>query len=226
MSNKVLQIARKGVWMNSEIELYFTLDKHETNNIRRTIARAYLNYEREEESNYLQDKKIWLDFCKKLNLMLIKDEILEALRKMIENDFGSARIQTIEIVVPYKQHYSCKMYHNAVSNGQATRETGISQSELKQKLSTLEKNSKVMKTFEGNKCSVCLSNYKEILDEDLHIVVPSCGHPLCCKCADGILDSEKIECPQCRERITLQSFNLMKFNAGLEIDTENQRVFL
>ena len=118
------------------------------------------------------------------------------------------------------------MNQNVVSNVQTTKDTELSQSELKQQLSTLDKNSKVMKTFEGNKCSVCLSNYKEILDEDLHIVVPSCGHPLCCKCADGILDSEKIECPQCRERITLQSFNLMKFNAGLEIDTENQRVFL
>ena len=45
--------------------------------------------------------------------------------------------------------------------------------------------------FEDNECCVCLSNYKEILDEDLHIVIPSCGHPLCCKCADNIVYGEK-----------------------------------
>ena len=70
------------------------------------------------------------------------------------------------------------------------------------------------------------SIFKEILDEDLHIVIPTCGHPLCCKCAEVILDSVKKECPYCRGRITAQSFNLMKFNADLEIDRENQIVFL
>ena len=64
-----------------------------------------------------------------------------------------------------------------------------------------------MKFFENNKRSVCLSNYKEILDEDLHVVVPSCGHPLCCKYADNILVSDKKECPSCRGNFTDQSFD-------------------
>ena len=83
-----------------------------------------------------------------------------------------------------------------------------------------------MKFFVENKCSVCLSSYKEITDDNLHIVIPTCGHPLCCQCADNILVSEKKECPRCRGNITANSFDLMKFNADLELDSQDQKVFL
>ena len=214
--------------MNHEILLYFTINKYKTNGIKRTGASAHFNYHRRDENCHLQNNEIWLELCEKLGLMQIKNKIRRALRKMVENDIGDGREQTKEIVVPpkLKPHSLCKMNQNVVSNVKERRRTGISQSELKQRLSTLDKKSKVMKAFEGNKCSVCLSNYKEILDEDLHVVIPSCGHPLCCKCADYILYSKKKECPQCREKITARSFNLMKFTADLEIETENQRVFL
>ena len=102
----------------------------------------------------------------------------------------------------------------------------ISQSELKQKIATVAKDSKVMKFFEDNKCSVRLSSYKEVLDENLHIVVPSCGHPLCCGCADNIMMSANEECPRCRGNITPDSFNLMKFNVNRCIRNMNKRVFL
>ena len=231
MSEKLLQIRRTvgGVFMDSEVHLCFTINKNETND----IIPVYASYDREEENSNLQNNEVFnkiTKVCEILGLMHIKKEVLEALSEMRENDIGDGREQTKEIVVPPKEklkpHSSCKMNQNVVSNSQAKTETRVSQSELKLKLSFLEKDSKIMKTFEGNICSVCLSNYKEILDEHLHIVIPSCGHPLCCKCADYILDSKKKECPQCRERVTAQSFNLMKFNADLEIDTENQRVFL
>ena len=160
----------------------------------------------------------------------IVPQIIEAISQMKENDRGDGSEQTKLIDVPtienIKPHSLCKINQNVTSNVQALPETGISQSELKQRLSTLDKHSEVLKLFVDNKCSVCLSNYKEILDEDLHIVIPKCGHPLCCKCADTLLLSVKKECPQCRGRVTSQSFNLMKFNADLEIDTENQIVFL
>ena len=55
------------------------------------------------------------------------------------------------------------------------------QSLLKEKLKNAKKD--VVKFFEENSCPVCLSSYKEILDEDLHIVVSKCGHPFCCKCS-------------------------------------------
>ena len=83
-----------------------------------------------------------------------------------------------------------------------------------------------MTFFEDNKCSVCLSRYKEVLDENNHIVIPACGHPLCCECADNILKSTKKECPRCRGNITADSFNLMKFNADLEMEIQDREVFL
>ena len=83
-----------------------------------------------------------------------------------------------------------------------------------------------MKFLEDNKCSVCLNNFKKIFDDNLHIVVPSCGHPLCCECADNILKSTKKECPRCRGNTTVDDFNLMKFNADLQMETRDQRVFL
>ena len=70
-------------------------------------------------------------------------------------------------------------------------DNAVSQFELKEKLSVVYKNSEASKFFDENKCPVCMSNYKEILDEDHHIVVLSCGHPLCCKCADNILFGRK-----------------------------------
>ena len=215
--------------MNHEVALNLTINKYGTNGIKRSTASEHASYKREYETYCLQNNEIWLSFFKRHGLMHIKKKVLKALRKMRENDVGDGREQTKEIVVPPKKklkpHSSCKMNQIVTSYVEETRKAGISQSELKQKLSTLDKKSKFVKAFEGNICSVCLSNYKEILNEDLHVVIPSCGHPLCCKCADYILDSKK-ECPQCRERVTAQSFNLMKFNADLEIDTENQRVFL
>ena len=73
---------------------------------------------------------------------------------------------------------------------------------MKQKLATIDKHCKVLKQFEDNECCVCLSNYKEILEEDLNIVVPSCGHPLCWKCVDNIHEDENKECPRCRVKVS------------------------
>ena len=226
MSNKVIRLRR---WEDDEIKLEFTITVYHTNGGFHGTTH-YHYYKNGEENLYLDENINWLNNLQPYGLMYLKPQILEAISEMRENNTGDGREQTKELVVPpklkLKPHSSCKMNQNVVSNGQAKTETEDCQSELKQKLSTLDKNTKVLKTFKDNKCSVCLSDYKEILDEDNHIVIPSCGHPLCCKCADGILDSEKKECPQCRGQITLQSFNLMNFNADLEVDTENQRVFL
>ena len=105
-------------------------------------------------------------------------------------------------------------------------DNAVSQFELKEKLSVVYKNSEASKFFDENKCPVCISNYKKILDEDLDIVVPTCRHPLCCKCGDTILLSVKKECPQCRGNLTVNSFNLMKFNADLAFNTKDQKLFL
>ena len=222
----VLEITRFG---GDEVMLEFLLFHHDSNGI--PAIKLYHFYKKEEENDHLESNEFWLSFFGGLEgIKQIKTQILEAIKQMKENDRDNESIQTKEIVVPPKEiikpHSLCKINQNVASSVQALPENGICQSELKQRLSTLDKDNEVLKVFKDNKCSVCLSNYKEILDEDLHIVVPSCGHPLCCKCAEVILNSERKECPLCRERITSQSFNLMKFNADLEIDRENQIVFL
>ena len=124
---------------------------------------------------------------------------------------------------PFRMHFSCK---DEESTPQAVEENEISQSAVKQTLVNLDKDSRNMKFFEENQCSVCFRSYVEILEEDLHIVVPFCGHPLCCHCADHILQNRKKECPLCRESYTNQLFNRMKFNADLEMITKDQTVFL
>jgi len=91
----------------------------------------------------------------------------------------------------------------------------------KLKLSTIDKQSEVKKFFTDNKCSLCQDSYKEILGGDLHILVPSCGHALCCRCADDIMKSENNACPSCGEVFTSESFVFMKFNDDLGVDAEN-----
>ena len=160
----------------------------------------------------------------------IKSQVLQSYNQLRESIYwGGINRQSIEVILVPKEpetHQSCMKNNDNEATIQTSEENEISQSDIKQKLAIVNKDSNVMKFFEENRCSVCLSSYKEIFDNDLHIVIPSCGHPLCCGCADNILVSTKKECPRCRGNITAASFNLMKFNADLEIDVQDQIVFL
>ena len=162
-------------------------------------------------------------YLRNINLDQMRSDVLQGFQQLRENDSNDYSQDSMEISLvseePLEPHFSCKE-----NESQSSGNNEILQSEVQQKLATVAKDSKVMKFFEDNKCSVCLRSYKEILDNNLHIVVPSCGHPLCCECAYNILMGEKKECPRCRGNITAKSFSLMKFNA--ELDVENQRVFL
>ena len=157
------------------------------------------------------------------DLRKLRSDIREGFRRLREND--SREYMAIDVVPkkPIKTHSSCT-YEDSTAHPLEGDE--LSQSEVQQKLVNVDGDIRYMKFFEENKCSVCLSSYKELLNEDLHIVVPSCGHPLCCGCADNILKSTKKECPRCRGNITVKSFNLMKFNADLQMLTQDQTVFL
>ena len=150
-----------------------------------------------------------------INVEQLRLKVVEGFRQLRENDLSGNSEESMEIILEPKD-----------TANEASEESEISQSELQQKLAIVEKDSKVMKYFEDNKCSVCLSSYKEVLDNNRQIVIPPCGHPLCCECADNILVSVKKECPRCRGNITADSFNLMKFNADLEMKTGDQKVFL
>ena len=220
MSHKTIRIERgmfyEGCHKRVELTLYL-IDEH-----GKIVSSEYDDYVTYNEGNCVE---YLCESSKTRELKQMTQQIIEAVCKMsIKDPKYGKNIQTAEISVELKSHFSCKT-HKSV-NPQATGEAGVCQSEFKNKLATHSNDSKMMKRFEENKCSVCLSNYKEILDEDLHIVVPFCGHPLCCECADNVFYSEKNECPQCKRGLAADSFNLMKFNDDLEIDTQNQMVFL
>ena len=160
----------------------------------------------------------------------MRSKVLEAFYQLRENYRGVGVRESIEFDLLPKEnnypHFSCKQKQNDDFINQSLAEGLTTQSELKQKLVKVHEDSEVMKFFKDNKCSVCLCTYKEILDNDFHIVIPTCGHPLCCECADSILRSEKKECPLCRKIITVDSFNLMKFNDDFQMETQDQNVFL
>ena len=166
------------------------------------------------------------DVIESSNVADLKTKFYEGFCQLRENDSDGNSENSMENFVDSREpHSSCKS-NKKDSTAQLSNGKQISQCEIRNKLGNFKEDSKVTNFFEENKCSVCLGSYKEILDDKFHIVVPRCGHPLCCKCADEILASEKKECPRCKGNITADSFNLMKFNADLELDVHEQNVFL
>ena len=168
------------------------------------------------------------DLVREFNFLeCFKTKILQGFNQLQQNDFSGNSWELMQIsLVPQKSHVSCNKDDGDNLHTNESEETEISQSEVLRKLAIVNKDSKVKIFFEENRCSVCLSNYKELLEENLHIVVSSCGHPLCCKCADTILHSANKACPRCKECINAESFKLMRFNDNLEMETQDQNVFL
>lgn len=170
-----------------------------------------------------------LQFQTSISLEQLRLKIIQGFCQLRANHFSGNRHLSMNIsLIPEVQpepHFSCKMNQNENDTTHSSGGNEFSQSEVQQKLAIYEKENKVMKLFKENTCSVCLSSYKEILDDNHHIVVPSCGHPLCCECADNILRSTKKECPLCRGNFTADSFNRMKFNADLEIVAQDRKLF-
>ena len=124
----------------------------------------------------------------------------------------------------HEPHSLCKNNKNRDSTTQADGENEIFQSEVHQKLPIVDKESSIMWVFEDNHCPVCRNNYKDVITNNHHIVVPTCEHTLCCECTDRILVSKKKECPRCIGNITADLLNLIKFNADLEIVTRDLKV--
>ena len=199
-----------------------------------SVSRDYATTNNEDVAIVeLSDEFVYLlqffEFQTSISLEQVRLKIIQGFRQLREHEFSayydlSMNVSFIPEVQP-EPHLSCKMNQNNDDTIQSSGDKDISQSSVRQKLAIFEKENKVVPFFKDNNCSVCLSSYKDILDDNHHIVVPSCGHPLCCDCADNILKSTK-KCPRCRGNITADSFNLMKFNADLEIVTQDQRVFL
>ena len=223
---EIKRISQNGHWDELALMYCLEFDGWKNNNGKITTN---ANRNEEDATVYLLDIFVRSyspsQYLRNINLDQMRADVLQGFHQLRENDLSGNSRDTMEISLvakkPLELHFSCKQ-----NKTQSSGESEILQSEVQQKLATVDKDSKVMKFFDNNKCSVCLSSYKETLDNDLHIVVPSCGHPLCCGCAYNILVGETKECPRCRGNITAKSFNLMKFNADLEVETQYQRVFL
>ena len=114
-----------------------------------------------------------------------------------------------------RKHISCKEAHRRVKNEVVTRkyakENGLPDVDLKQVLKCLDQNSTEMTFFTQSSCPVCLLNYKKIIKKGHHIVIPFCGHPVCCKCCDNLLRNDG-RCPICRKKYNVSRFDIMKFD--------------
>ena len=217
---KIERISFNGSW--DRIEMSYKRDEYMSFPIFESILRT--NRSEDEAVSVLLDRfVIGLSFngsLEGIDLDNLRSKVIQGFHQLRENDWSGSSRQILELSfvleVHPEPHLSCKMNQTEDSADQVTGENEISQSELQQNLAIIDKDTKVKRFFEENICSVCLRSYKMILDEKLHIVIPSCGHPLCCVCADKLLVGEKKECPQCRRNLTADSFNLMKFNADLD----------
>ena len=126
----------------------------------------------------------------------------------------------------FHNHMSC--YRSKIKTGVVTRKnaktSGIPNSDIKHCFKNLDKNSPAMKFFTENECPVCITSYKEILEENNHIVVPCCGHPVCCVCCDEIMRNDA-KCSRCRGVFFNFGFDTMKFDVNLEILPHLTRIF-
>jgi len=77
--------------------------------------------------------------------------------------------------------------------------------------------------LDGNKCSVCLSSYSEIILNESHLVATPCGHVFCCKCADDMWTRKKPFCPVCR--VKLVPFYPLQLNEGLKLEAKVQQLY-
>ena len=216
---EILRFSRDGVWQQINLKVYTeTFDPHSL-----WIAKNNPSQDNEDE--------VISDFCDiievEFGLGSLRPQVVQGYRELRELDLdGIPLLFEIPVLPKPEAHQSCKLNDEQSKILEDCDVNELLEFEVKQKLANVNKDSKVLKFFEDKKCSVCLSSYKEIINDNLHIVIPTCGHPLCCKCADNILMSAKKDCPQCRRNITADSFNLMRFYADLEIVTQDQKIFL
>ena len=124
-------------------------------------------------------------------------------------------------------HVSCKSRESPKNEGMLTRkrrrESGVRQEDLKCRFPQMS--GEEVEFFNSHSCCVCMETYREVVEGDHHIVAPSCGHPLCCKCADGIL-ARKPECPICKVKVDQDSFEMVKFGGDLRPDLKKQKLYL
>ena len=124
-------------------------------------------------------------------------------------------------------HVSCGFHSEKNSKLRVTRaktkEVGLPQFDLKHRIQNLDKSSREFKLFNKNTCSVCLETFKEVLDDERHLVVTSCNHVLCCACLDNILKQKDIAlCPLCKSELNPFGFDLVSLDIDLTVKEEER----
>ena len=168
ISNSSPGIGRRGslsLTIKNESNGFTTYKKYNENYNDETVTHLLDDFaERLSEFDEFADLRELEDFQSFiLTLEGSREKIIEGFRQLREN--GNS-FESMEIVLEPKEpepHFSCKNNKNEDTADGTPKESEISQSELQQKLAAIvEKDNKVIKFFEENKCSVCLGSYKEI----------------------------------------------------------------
>ena len=190
-SIEVQRTSRAGLWTSLDMHVEYVKDADKKYH---HFAKYNSSRDKDEKESV---KELIKNFEITFGLSVYSSKILKGFRKLKKKDdlreFSCNFLTVYNRLTGEVHNFSC-----FINISQESARNKVFQSGISEKLANLGKESGTLKSFEDNNCSVCLSNYKEILDEDLHILIPSCGHPLCCNCADNILLSTKKECPQCR----------------------------
>ena len=129
----------------------------------------------------------------------------------------------------FENHISCcnKIDTSGAVTRQNAKNNGIPNYDMKHHFKQFGAEKSVMDFFTENKCSDCRASYNEILEEDQHIVIPQCGHPICCKCCDETLRI-KPNCPLGREDMDIWKkgeFVVMKFDTNLQLLPQERRIY-
>ena len=163
----------------------------------------------------------------------LKEQIEETYKHLIKVDWNGGQDDMEEVLTFTKAqadqmtHVSCGFHSEKNFKLRVTRantqDVGLPQFDLKHRIQNLDKESRAFKLFNKNTCSVCLESFKEVLDDERHLVVTNCCHVFCCTCLDNILKERKDEdalCPMCKCELDPQFFDLVLLHIDLTVNEE------
>ena len=166
----------------------------------------------------------------------LEERIEETYKHLIKVDWNGGQDDMEEVLTFTKAqadqmtHLSCGFHSEKNFKLRVTRantqDVGLPQFDLKHRIQNLDKESRAFKLFNKNTCSVCLESFKEVLDDERHLVVTNCCHVFCCTCLDNILkeigkdDDEPAKCPMCKCELNPQFFDLFLLHIDLTVNEE------
>ena len=228
--------------MSSSVEISRYFLKHEgwTAEVRIRINSKYVYFSSASSKMYKTETAAVKMLISRLESLFpiipnLKERIEEKY-KVLMGRYGGRKVdfEDVEEVCTFSQaqadqmtHLSCRFHSEKNYKLRVTRantqELGLPQFDLKHRIQNLEKNSRAFKFFNKNTCSVCLETFKEVLDDDRHLVITSfsCNHVLCCACLDSILKrKEPALCPMCKSELDPFAFDLVLLHVDFTVNEE------